>query len=74
MAQEKRFEGSFGGDGSRLHPEDRLECGICWWGYDPAEGDAQWGIPPGVPFADLPDNWSCPGCDAPRHKFMVVRD
>jgi rubredoxin len=25
-----------------------------------------------VPFAELPDDWCCPGCDAPRHKFMVT--
>lgn len=66
------FEGSFGGDGGRLAPDTRLECGICWWGYDPAAGDDMRGIPPGTAFADLPGDWCCPGCDAPKHKFMVV--
>lgn len=67
-----RFEGSFGGDGARLNHDDRLECGICWWVYDPAAGDDMRAIPPGTAFADLPEDWCCPGCDAPRHKFMVV--
>lgn len=68
------FEGSFLGDGSRLKAEDRLECGVCWWVYDPTQGDPQWGIPPGTPFAQLPENWCCPECEAPRHKFMVLGD
>jgi rubredoxin len=49
-----------------------MECGICWYAYDPARGDAVWQIAPGVPFAQLPDRWSCPECDAPRHKFLRV--
>lgn len=68
------FEGSYGGDASRLAPGDRLECGICWWVYDPAHGDALGGIPPGTPFAQLPGHWVCPQCEAPRHKFMVLQD
>lgn len=66
------FEGSYLGDDARIAASARLECGICWWVYDPAEGDAVWQIPPGTPFAALPGHWSCPNCDAPRHKFMVV--
>lgn len=63
-----RFEGSF----LDVAPQDRLECGICWWVYDPAVGDDSRGILPGTPFTELPDDWCCPGCDAPRHKFMVL--
>lgn len=63
-----RFEGSF----LDVKPDDRLECGICWWVYDPALGDETRGVPPGTPFSALPEDWCCPGCDAPRHKFMVL--
>ncbi|MDD2662626.1 MAG: rubredoxin [Dechloromonas sp.] len=63
-----RFEGSF----LDVQPDDRLECGICWWVYDPAVGDETRNVPPGTPFAALPDDWCCPGCDAPRYKFMVL--
>ena len=42
------------GDRSQVPPDARLECKICWWVYDPAEGDAVWQIPPGTAFADLP--------------------
>ncbi|MDR1890199.1 MAG: rubredoxin [Zoogloeaceae bacterium] len=67
------FEGSYGGDASRLNPEDLLECGICWWVYDPAVGDALADIPVGTPFASLPEHWTCPECGAPRQKFMVIQ-
>jgi rubredoxin len=63
-----RFEGSF----HDVKPDDRLECGICWWVYDPAIGDDSRAIPSGTAFADLPADWCCPGCDAPPHKFMVL--
>ncbi len=53
---------------------DRMECGVCWSVYDPAEGDPVWQIPPGTPFSQLPDDWRCPHCDAPRLRFMRVAD
>ncbi|NLH80350.1 MAG: rubredoxin [Phyllobacteriaceae bacterium] len=34
----------------------------CGWVYDPAIGDPDHGVPPGVAFADLPDDWACPNC------------
>lgn len=64
------FEGSFLGEVDRLSPSDMLECGICWWIYDPAIGCEVWNIPPGTAFADLPEHWKCPRCDAPREKFL----
>jgi rubredoxin len=29
-------------------------------------------IQPGTAFADLPGQWTCPNCEAPRHKFMKL--
>lgn len=60
------------GEPSRAKPDSRLECGICWWVYDPARGDPVWQVPAGTAFADLPDYWRCPECDGPREKFMVL--
>lgn len=68
------FEGSYLGDVSRIAPEARLECKICWWVYDSAEGDPQWQVPPGTPFADLPAHWSCPQCEGAASQFMVLSD
>jgi [NiFe] hydrogenase assembly HybE family chaperone len=66
------FEGSFLGDGGRITGSTRLECGVCWWVYDPAVGDETWQIPAGTGFAELPAHWRCPNCDNPREQFMVL--
>lgn len=68
----QQFEGSYLGDRSRLPPDARLECKICWWVYDPAEGDAQWQIASGTAFADLPPHWRCPQCDGAAEQFLVL--
>jgi rubredoxin len=60
--------------GSRLGPDTRLECRICWHVYDPAEGDDLEQIPPGTPFADLPEHWSCPQCDAEKGMFLPIEE
>jgi rubredoxin len=70
----KGFEGSYLGDADRLAAEIRLECKICWYVYDPSEGDEVCQIPPGTPFAELPEHWRCPQCDGSREQFMVVAD
>jgi rubredoxin len=66
------FEGSYLGDDGKIDATDQMECGICWWVYDPAAGDALAHVPGGTPFVALPANWHCPNCDAPKHKFMVL--
>jgi len=68
------FEGSYLGNREVLRPDSRLECKICWWVYDPAEGDAVWQIPPGTAFADLPGHWRCPQCDAEASKFLLLTE
>jgi rubredoxin/flavin reductase (DIM6/NTAB) family NADH-FMN oxidoreductase RutF len=45
------------------------KCKICGYVYDPQKGDPEAGIKPGTPFADLPDNWRCPVCKAPKTEF-----
>ena len=62
------------GDRSQVPPDARLECKICWWVYDPAEGDAVCQIPPGTAFADLPGHWRCPQCDAEASKFLLLTE
>ena len=46
-------------------------CDACGYIYDPAEGDPDSGIPPGVAFEKLPDSWVCPVCGAPKEEFTV---
>ncbi|HEY9079397.1 [NiFe]-hydrogenase assembly chaperone HybE [Magnetovibrio sp.] len=50
----------------------RMECGVCWYVYDPAVGDDVWQIEPGVAFHDLPAHWQCPTCDAKMSSFMPL--
>lgn len=69
-----QFEGSYLGDASRLADDAVLECKVCWYRYDPAEGDDVWQIAPGTPFSALPEHWCCPQCDGDRAQFMVVSD
>ena len=68
------FEGSYLGDASRLAPDTRLECRICWHVYDPAQGAPHGDIPPGPPFAELPAHWTCPQCDGDRDQFLALPD
>jgi [NiFe] hydrogenase assembly HybE family chaperone len=69
----KGFEGSFLGNSERLDAESVLECGVCWWVYDPQKGDKVWQIPAGTAFNALPSHWRCPNCDAAQHQFMVLK-
>lgn len=68
------FRGSYGGDAEKLSATSRLECKICWHVYDPQEGCTYWQVPPGTPFSELPDQWTCPECDGARADFMVIAD
>jgi rubredoxin len=52
--------------------DGRRECRICWYVYDPEDGDPVWQIEPGTPFEALPQHWSCPHCAAERSQFLAV--
>lgn len=51
---------------------DRYECLVCGYIYDPEMGDSMGGIPPGVPFEELPADWVCPQCGAGKDQFVRV--
>jgi rubredoxin len=44
-------------------------CTSCGYVYDPALGDAEHGIKPGIPFEQLPEGWKCPICYAAKEAF-----
>ncbi|AGI48072.1 Rubredoxin [Thermoplasmatales archaeon BRNA1] len=48
---------------------DRYVCGECGRVYSEASGDGDSGVAPGTPWADLPDDWECPDCGAPKESF-----
>lgn len=68
------FEGSFLGANDKISPAAIMECKICWTPYDPAVGDEYRQVEPGTSFLDLPGDWSCPNCSAPKAQFMVLED
>ena len=48
---------------------DRYVCTVCGYVYDPGQGDPDNNVEPGTSFADLPDDWVCPVCGAPKSDF-----
>lgn len=60
------------GDTTARHLADdsRMECRICWYVYDPVQGDPVEQIEPGTPFAALPGHWRCPQCDGAPGDFL----
>ena len=47
----------------------KYEC-PCGYIYDPAKGDIDNGIEPGIAFEDLPEDWVCPLCQAEKEEFF----
>ncbi|MDX9745794.1 MAG: rubredoxin [Syntrophales bacterium] len=46
-------------------------CTVCGYIYDPAKGDPDKGVAPGVEFEDLPASWICPLCGAGKEYFKA---
>lgn len=47
----------------------QYKCIVCGWVYDPEQGDPDNGVAPGTPFENVPDDWLCPVCGAPKSEF-----
>lgn len=47
-------------------------CDICNWEYDEAAGLPDQGIAPGTKWADLPEDFKCPLCGAPKEMFTQL--
>lgn len=60
----RRFEEKFAVLNTGVH-----ECQSCGYRYDQAAGDPSYPVPPGLPFAQLPDDWRCPTCGAAQSFF-----
>jgi rubredoxin len=42
---------------------------VCGYVYDPEKGDPDSGIAPGTAFEQIPEDWVCPVCGAPKSAF-----
>lgn len=45
----------------------RYQCPCCGYVYDESRGDPDNGFPAGTPFAELPEDYTCPDCSV-RYK------
>jgi len=52
----------------------KYKCLMCGYIYDPVKGDPENDIEPGTAFQDLPEDWVCPECGAPKSEFEVAED
>lgn len=48
---------------------EKWQCIVCGYVYDPEKGDPANGVDPGTSFEDVPDDWICPECGAPKDQF-----
>lgn len=51
---------------------DKYVCDVCGWIYDPAIGDPDNDIAPGIAFEDLPADFVCPLCGVGKDQFSKV--
>ena len=51
----------------------RYVCTVCGYVYDPAIGDPDNGVAAGTKFENLPDDWVCPVCGAPKEDFELEK-
>jgi rubredoxin len=50
----------------------KMECTVCGYVYDPLEGMPEHGVPAGVSFEDLPDDYVCPVCGVGKDMFAPL--
>jgi rubredoxin len=49
---------------------EKYKCQVCGYIYDPGEGEPERNIKPGIPFSDLPADYTCPVCSAGKDEFL----
>lgn len=57
---------------ARLEHEKWM-CLVCGFIYDEAAGLPNDGIAPGTRWEELPPDWVCPECQAPKEDFAKVQ-
>jgi rubredoxin len=50
----------------------KFMCIVCGYIYDEAEGAPDDGIAAGTRWDDVPDDWVCPDCGAPKEDFEMM--
>ncbi len=52
----------------------KYRCIVCGWVYDPAKGDPDYDLKPGIPFENLPDDFLCPVCGVGKDQFEKLKE
>lgn len=50
----------------------QYRCTVCGYVYDEEMGEPDSMIDPGTKFEDIPQDWKCPQCGAPKSAFEKV--
>ena len=50
----------------------KLQCLVCGWVYDEVLGAPEDGIAAGTRWEDVPEDWTCPDCGAPKSDFEML--
>jgi hemerythrin-like domain-containing protein/rubredoxin len=53
----------------RILDSSMMRCRVCGYIYDPMKGDPEHGVKRGTVFEELPPDWVCPVCFAPKEMF-----
>ncbi|NOR81713.1 MAG: rubredoxin [Methyloprofundus sp.] len=51
----------------------KYRCKECEHVYDEEKGDPDSGLAPGTLWDDIPDDWACPICGAPKSFFELIQ-
>ena len=57
-----------------LEKFNKYRCMECEDLYDEEKGDPASGFAPGTRWDDIPDDWACPICGAPKSFFKLVSE
>ncbi|MFO7991717.1 MAG: rubredoxin [Thermoplasmata archaeon] len=52
----------------------KWECLVCGYVYDEDKGDPENEVNPETKFEELPEDWVCPICGAPKDQFEKIED
>ena len=52
--------------------DEKMKCKVCGYIYDSEKGESRHKVEPGTVWEDVPKNFKCPSCGAPKRMFKVV--
>ncbi|WP_273454312.1 rubredoxin [Nevskia ramosa] len=55
-------------------PYRKFQCVLCGEIYDEALGVPEFDIAPGTRWEDVPEDWLCMACGAPKSEYVLLED